>query len=92
MNQTKKVQTVKELNDFFKGKEIMVVGDHEHAGTITKFICMVNKDCTQANDDDKPTKDLRMCVDTPFSHTRLYLEPKNIFVITNKQKPQSIWN
>lgn len=91
MSTTKKTKTVQELNDSFTGKEIMVIGDHEFTGTITKFVCMVNADGTQPDLAGKPTKDLRMCVTTPF-HKRLYLAPKNIFVIANKQKHQSIWN
>lgn len=41
---TKKINTVQDLHDLFTGKEIMIVGEHEWRGTITKYVEIVSID------------------------------------------------
>jgi len=85
-----KVNTIKELTEFFAGRKILITDGHEWEGEVTDFVCMVNKDGSIPKPEDKPNVDLRMRVKTRFN-TELDLEQRHSFIIekTIRQYPHS---
>lgn len=84
-----KISTIKDLHYDLKDKEILIIGDHELAGTITKYLIVINDDGTKPNFLDKPSQTLRIRVKTAFGKI-VDLKIRNVFVIVQKTIPK--WN
>jgi hypothetical protein len=87
----KQVKTIQDLHNYFKGKEIMIIGEHERRGSITRYMQMVDESGAPVKMAEPICKGLRMRVKTPFG-AFIDLHPKNIYVITDKKTPNPIWN